>query len=242
MKNLGLKFVSLLLASILWWYVSAPRREQVRERVVTASLSLVGVQPSLVITTPEIASSVAVRVRGRNSDLRALPAQSLDASADLSSIHSAGDVEITIRAQHINVPETIEVVSIKPDKVRFRLEQLRQRAVPIRPFLEGSVPDGFVIGQATTEPELALVSGPASQIIKLSEVTTERIIMTGRTATFVQSAAVISDSPLVRVISPLTTQVTVPVLAEVGPAPPETVKTAPESEPTDTTATTTTTQ
>jgi len=54
--------------------------------------------------------------------------------------------------------------------------------------------------------------------------------MTGRTATFVQNVAVVSDSPLVRIISPLTTQVTVPVLAEVGPA-----------QPTDTAATTTTT-
>jgi hypothetical protein len=46
--------------------------------------------------------------------------------------------------------------------------------------------------------------------------------MTGRTSTFVQPAAVVSDSPLVRVISPQTTQVTVPVLAEVGPVAPAT--------------------
>lgn len=233
MKNLGLKLVSLLLACILWWYVSAPRREQVRERIVTASLSLVGVPPSLVITTPDIASSVAVRVRGRKSDLRALASQSLEASADLSSITKPGEVEITIRAQHINVPENIEVVSISPNKIRFRVEQLRQRAVPIRPFLEGASPTGFIVGQPTADPPLALVSGPASQILKLGEVTTERIIMTGRTGTFVQNVAVISDSPLVRVISPITTQVTVPVLAEVGPEPAPTA--------TDTTATTTTT-
>ena len=217
MKNAGLKLVSLLLACILWWYVSAPRREQVRERIVTASLSLVGVPPSLVITTQDIAGSVAVRVRGRKSDLRALASQSLEASADLSSISKAGEVEITIRAQHINVPEGIEVVSIQPNKIRFRVEQLRQRAVPIRPFLEGTAPAGFIVGQATAEPELALVSGPESQIVNLAEVTTERIIMTGRTGTFVQSVGVISDSPLVRILSPLTTQVTVPVLAEVGP-------------------------
>ena len=31
MKNLGLKLLSLLLACILWWYVSLPRREQVRD-------------------------------------------------------------------------------------------------------------------------------------------------------------------------------------------------------------------
>lgn len=231
MKNLGLKLVSLVLACILWWYVSLPRREEVRERVVTASLSLVGVRPNLVITTPDIRSSVSVRVRGRKSDLRMLVSQNLEASADLKSITRPGEVEITIRAQHINVPEDIEVVSIEPNKVRFRVEQLRQRAVPIRPYLEGTVPSGYLVGQATADPALALCSGPASQIMKLAEVTTERIIMTGRTGTFVQSVAVISESPLVRVISPLTTQVTVPVLAEVGPSPPaETAETVSGSE------------
>lgn len=220
MKNLGLKLISLLLAAIVWWYVSVPRREQVRERIVKASLSLVGVPPTFVITTTDIPDSVSVRVRGRKSDLRALASQSLEASADLSSINQSGEVEITIRAQHINVPDEIEVVSIQPNKVRFRVEQLRQRAVPIRPYLEGTAPVGYIVGQAVADPPLALVSGPASQIMKLSEVTTERIIMTGRTGTFVQNVSIIADSPLVRVVSPLTTQVTVPVLAEVGPAPP----------------------
>ena len=226
MKNLGLKLVSLLLACILWWYVSLPRREEVRERKMTASLSLVGIPAHLVITGPDIPASVSVRVRGRSSNLRALASQSLEASADLSRINRAGEVKIRIRAQHINVPEDIEVVSIEPDEVRFRVEELRQRAVPIRPYLEGGVPSGFIVGQATAEPALALVSGPASQIMKLAEVTTERIIMTGRKETFVQNAGVIADSPLVRVISPLTTQVTVPVLAEVGPEAPTTTDTS----------------
>jgi YbbR domain-containing protein len=231
MKNLGLKLVSLLLACILWWYVSLPRREQVRERAMTASLVFAGMPSDLVITTPDIRSSVSVRVRGRRSDLRLLASQSLEASADLRSVTKPGEVEITIRPQHINVPENIEVVSIDPPKVRFRVEQLRQSAVPIRPYLEGTVPAGYIVGQATADPSLALCSGPASQITKLAEVTTERIIMTGRTGTFVQSVAVISDAPLVRVISPLTTQVTVPVLAEVGPAPAATDTTATETEP-----------
>lgn len=235
MKNLGLKVVSLVLASILWWYVSAPRREEIRERIVTASLSLVDVPRGLVITTADIPSTVSVRVRGRKSDLRALASQSLEASAELSSIARPGEVVITIRAQHINVPDEIEVVSISPSSIRFRVEQLRQRAVPIRPFLESTPPAGYLVGQATAEPQLALVSGPVSQVMKLAEVTTERIIMTGRTGTFVQNVAVISDSPLVRVISPLTTQVTVPVLAEVGPTMPA------ADQPTADTATTGTT-
>ena len=225
MKNLGLKFLALLLAIAIWVFVSAPRREEVRERIVTASLSLVGVPSYLVITTPDIPSSVSVRVRGRKSDLRSLASQSLEASADLSAINQAGEVEITLRSQHINVPENIEIVSISPNKVRFRVERLRQRAVSIRPFLVGDPPAGYIIGEATADPSLALVSGPASQIMKLQEVATERIIMTGRTSTFVQPVAVVSDSPLVRIVSPQTVLVTVPVLAEVGPEAPTTITT-----------------
>lgn len=218
MKNVGLKAVSLVLACVVWFIVSAPRREQFRERIVSAPLSLVAMPNDLVITT-EIPGSVAVRVRGRSAELRALTPQSLEVPVDLSWVQTAGEVEITLRPQRMNVPPDLEVVSIVPNKVRFRIEQLRQRAVVIRPFLVGNPPAGFTVGEATVEPRRALVSGPASQILKLSEVTTERIIMTGRTGTFVQNVAVVADSPLVRVISPTMTQVTVPVLAEVGPNP-----------------------
>jgi YbbR domain-containing protein len=230
MKNLGLKLLALFLACVVWFVVSAPRRETPIQRNMTASLSLVGMPSHLVITS-EIQNSVGVRVRGRMSDLRALASQALEASADLNRAR-AGAIEITLLPQHINVPPDVEVVSISPNKIRLQIEELRQRAVPIRPFLVGDPPAGYLIGEAASDPTLALISGPESQVLKLSEVATERIIMTGRTATFVQNVAVVSDSPLVRVLSPITTQVTVPVLAEVGPEPPTT---------TDTSATTTTT-
>jgi YbbR domain-containing protein len=231
MKNLGLKVISLVLAFVLWSAVSAPRREPVRERLFTVPLSLVSIPPRLVITT-DIPGSVAVRVRGRNADLRSLSTQNLEVPVNLDWIQKPGEAEITLRPQAINIPPELEVVSIVPNKVRFRVEEVKQRTVPVRPFLVGDPPAGYVIGEATTDPAVVLVSGPAQQVMKLSEVTTERIIMTGRTGTFVQTAGVVSDSPLVRVISPLTTQVTVPVLAEVGPIP--------QAAATDTTGTTTT--
>ena len=230
MKDLGLKFLALLLACIVWFMVSAPRREPPRERLITASISLVAVRSHLVITT-DIPSGVAVRVRGRSANLKALASQTIEASVDLSSIREAGEVEITLRPQYLNVPEDVEVVAIEPNKFRFRVEHLRQRAVTIRPFLVGEPPAGFIVGDATAEPERALIAGPESQILKLTEVATERIIMTGRTNTFVQNVAVVSDSPLVRVISPLTTQVTVPVLAEVGPVPPAETDTTTTAQP-----------
>lgn len=218
MKSLGLKCLALFLAFVVWLVVSEPRRERVSERAFAAPLSLIGMPRDLVITTP-VPDTVSVRLRGRSSEVRAMSSQNLEVTVDISWAQ-AGEATITLRPQALNVPPDVEVISIEPNKVRFRVEQLRQRAVPIRPFLVGQLPSAYVAGDPTLNPDQALISGPASQVRNINEVATERIIMTGRTDTFTQSVAVVSDSPLVRIVQPLTTQVTVPVAPEVGPAAP----------------------
>lgn len=217
-SNAWLKLLSLFLAFIVWFVVSAPRRESVSERTLPVPLSIVGMPPQLMITTP-VPETVNVRLRGRVSMIRSLSSQNLAVTIDMRNWAQAGDASITIRSQAINTPEGVEVVSVEPNKVGFRIEQVRQRVVNIRPFLVGDPPKGYTVGDPTVAPDHALVSGPLSQIRNLSDVATERIIMTGRTALFVQRVGVVSDSPLVRVVEPQAVEVTVPVLAEVGPEP-----------------------
>lgn len=227
-SGLLLKVLALFLAFVVWFVVSEPRRERIAERAFAAPLSLVGMRRDLVITTA-VPDSVSVRVRGRASEVRSLSSQNLEVTVDLSWAQQGGEVTITLRPQAINVPPDSEVVSISPAQIRFRVEQVRQKIVPIRPFLVGVPPKGYQAGEPALVPDHALVSGPSSLIQKISEVATERIIMTGRTDTFVQNVATVSDSSLVRVVEPLSVQVTVPVTAEIGP-----------TVPTETTETTTT--
>jgi hypothetical protein len=214
----------------VWFVFSAPRRERPSERTFAAPLSLVGMRREYVITTP-VPETVSVRLRGRLSDLRSLSSQTLEVPVDLAWVERSGTATITLHPQALNVPADVEVLSIEPNKFQFMVEGLRQAEVPIRPLIDGEVPRGYLAGDATADPAVALVSGPASQIRTFSEVRTERIIMTGRTATFTQSVDVVSESQLVRVISPLKTMVTVPILPPVGPPEP----------PADSTTTTTTT-
>lgn len=218
MKNAGLKAISAVLAIVVWSFVSAPRRGRAIERAFSASISLVGMPRDYVIITPTtVPEQVSLRLRGRKADLDALTSRALEGTVDLSWIQQSGEATISLRSQHFNVPSDVEVVSIDPNKFQFRVEELRQRAVGIRPVLVGEVPDGYAVGAITVSPERALISGPSTQILAMQEVGTERIIMTGRTQTFVQNVAVVTDSPLVRVISPITAAVTVPLTGEIGP-------------------------
>ncbi len=231
--NLPLKFLSVILAFLVWFVVSAPRREPVSERAFAAPVSLVRMPRDLTITTP-VPDTVSVRLRGRVSNLRALSSQNLEVTLDVSWL-TPGDAVITISPQAMSVPPQIDVVSMEPTKLRFRVEALRQKVVPIRPFLIGQPPPGYSAGDPTLVPDQALISGPASQVRNVTEVATERIIMTGRTETFVQNVAVVSDSSLIRIIEPLATQATVPVNPEIGPVAPvsvtDTTDTASEEKP-----------
>src|SRR5216684_7252857 len=221
--NLSLKFLSVILAFLVWFVVSAPRREPVSERAFAAPVSLVRMPRDLTITTP-VPDTVSVRLRGRVSNLRSLSSQNLEVTLDVSWL-TPGDAVITLTPQAMSVPPQIDVVSMEPTKLRFHVEALRQKVVPIRPFLVGQLPPGYTAGDPVLVPDHSLISGPASQIRNVAEVATERIIMTGRTDTFLQTVAVVSDSSLIRVIEPLTTQATVPVSPEIGPAAPATTTT-----------------
>jgi YbbR domain-containing protein len=217
-NHIALKLLSVFLAFILWFVVSAPRREPVSERAFAAPVSLVRMPRDLTITTP-VPDTVSVRLRGRLSDLRALSSQNLEVTLDVSWV-TPGDAVITLTPRAMSVPPQIDVVSMEPTKLRFHVEALRQKVVPIRPFLVGQPPPGFLGGDPTLVPDHVLISGPASQIKNVTEVATERIIMTGRTETFVQTVVIVSDSSLIRIIEPLATQVTVPVNPEIGPVAP----------------------
>jgi len=227
-SNWPLKILSLILALVLWFIVSAPRRETVYDRAYAVPLTLVGMPRGMVITTP-VPDTVSVSLRGRVSVLRALASSNLEVPLDLHTV-VPGDITITIRPQAVNVPPQVEVISLDPVRVRFRVEEVRQKVVRIRPFLVGQPPAGYTVGEITLDPDHALVSGPTSQIRNLSEVATERVIMTCRTETFVQNVAVVADSSLVRIVEPVLTQVLVPVTGEIGPSPPETTETTKKDE------------
>ncbi|HEY5611901.1 MAG TPA: CdaR family protein [Thermoanaerobaculia bacterium] len=209
--NFWMKTTAFLLAAIIWTVVSAQRREQTGEAAFDVALALVGVPRDLVITNIPIPDTVNVRLRGPLSALRSLSSQTFEAALDLSGLR-AGEFDIAIRPQSLRVPPGVEVLSIDPPKIRLRFEPRRQKRVPIRPYTVGQLPAGFAEGDVKLEPDTALVSGPASVIRDVSEVATDRLILSGRMGPFRANVSVVSDNPLVRVIEPASTIVTVDVI------------------------------
>src|SRR5262249_8120514 len=162
-----------------------PRREAVSERAYAGPVSLARMPRDLVITKQAVDTG-SVRLRGRTSDLPPPSAPNLEGTLDMSGVQPGG-ATITQLPKATNRPPQIDVLPMAPTHLAFHIEPLRQKIVSIRPFLAGDPPNGYMTGDPTLAPDHALVSGPLSFVRNLTEVTTERIIMTGRTETFTQN-------------------------------------------------------
>jgi YbbR domain-containing protein len=218
LENIGLKVIALLLGGLIWAVASGERRERPKERPLEVPLVLAGFPSDLVITNA-FPQTVNVRLRGRDSTLRSLSSQNVEATLDLSGSARPGEVSFALRPDVLNLPARVEVVSINPPSVTFRLERRQQKAIPIRPYLVGSLPLGFEAGEVTVTPPQALVSGPASLIRDISEVATDRIILSGRISPFVVRVGLVSDSALIRILEPATAQVAISVERAGSEAP-----------------------
>jgi len=198
----GLKIVAGLMAVAIWLGVSGERREQTFERAFEVPVALVGVRQDVVVMTP-IQDVVNVRLRGPVSALRSLSSQNLEVTVDMRD-SKPGVERFVIRPHALNLPPTVELLSVSPATLTFRVEARRNKEVPIRPYLVGQLPPGYMYeaSEVRVEPKMALVSGPTSSIREFDAVFTERIVLSGRTSSFRQTVGVVSDVPLVKVVEP----------------------------------------
>ena len=217
MRNVGPKVLALLLAGVIWVFASNERREEILERNFTIPVALVGVPANMVISS-EVEDTIAVRLRGPASQVRELRGENMEVTVDLKDSRS-GTVNIPIAPSSIDIPRNVEVVSMQPARISLQLEQRKQDVVSIRPYLVGSPAAGFVIENIEVRPARALIIGPTSLVEEVTEIPTERIILTGRNMSFRETVSVISDYPLVRVVEPASVDVLVTISAQNPPIP-----------------------
>lgn len=209
-RRFGPHLLAILVAAVIWMFASESRREDVLDRTLTVPVAVLGVPANTVLSgSPD--ESIKITVRGPDSLVRNLDAETLGAATINLSGARPGTLNVPIPPSSINTPRNVEVIAIEPPTLRIQLEPLQRKYVAIRPYLVGSPQPGFIVENIESRPDNALIVGPASLVEEVSEIPTERVILTGRTATFRETVGVISDYPLVRVVQPATVDVTVTI-------------------------------
>lgn len=212
-RHIGLKVVSIALASLLWLIVSG---EQIVERSLRVPIEFTNLPPQLEMVgePPNVAD---VRIRGSSGALSRIAAGELVTIIDLRTARS-GQRLFHLTTADVRAPFGIEVVQITPSNVSIRFEPSISKIVPVVPGVEGEPARGFVVGTVTAEPPTVELVGPASALSGVTDAITEPVSVAGATRTVVETAVTVgSPEPLVRLREPVSARVTV----NITPAPVE---------------------
>jgi YbbR domain-containing protein len=179
--NPGLKVIAFLLAVFVWFTINASERDA--ERRLEIPVVLRKVERGLVVTNPP-AKLVSVRVRGPRTLVDGIDERGTRLSIDLTGL-TQGEHRIDLNGQTMLRPELVgrvKALGVDPPRVKLQIERLARRTLPVRPDLAGLPAFGFTVAESRVDPLEVEVTGPASRLDDLKEVSTEPIDLRGETA------------------------------------------------------------
>jgi YbbR domain-containing protein len=176
-KNLRYKVVALVTALLLWGvaHTTSSVERGFDIPVVTSN------EPEDLVVTDQNTDTINIRVRATNAALRRLSVAELTYPVDLAGAH-AGTTVHEVEPATMNLPRGVQIVSRSPASVDFTLERRSTRALKVRADVDGEPAPGFLLGEVTVEPARLRISGPRSEVLRLSEVLTETIDVAGASA------------------------------------------------------------
>ena len=190
--NLGIKFLSFILALALWFYVTNQGKYEISFSV---PLQFTNIPKGLELLRSS-AEYIALRARGSEDKMRNLSPQKIQASIDLSS-SKKGESIFYLTMDNFNLPKGISVAKIAPPNIKIKLEETLAREVSIIPKLKGKAPYGYRVKKVRITPAMASIAGPNSIVKKASEIHTNPIDVSEITEDTVQTVSLqLSLQPL----------------------------------------------
>lgn len=206
-RNIGLKFLSICIAALLWLVVAGDR---VVERAVRVPVEFQNLPQGLEIVG-EPPEDVDVRLRGSSGALGRLGPGDLSAVIDVRHARP-GRRLFHLTPSEINVPYGIDVVQVAPATLPIGFENSIVRIVKVRPPIEGRPAPGYEVGTITVEPASVEVIGPESSLRGLDEAMTEPVSVANATRAIREVVTIGVADPAVRLRTPQTAEVTVDIL------------------------------
>ena len=211
--NFSLKFLSLLLATGLWFMIA--RDEQPAEVAIRAPIVFQHVPEKLEISTESIPEA-QIRVRGPERTIRQLKINEVQAEIDLTGVKS-GERTFDLTSQQVRHPRDVEIKQIVPSQLRLAFDTRLTREVPVNPRVTGIFASGEEIVKKDCDPARVTISGPRRHVERIDAATTDPIDATGTFGSAVFTTNVYVPDPLVQVEQATSIRVTV-VVQKIGTA------------------------
>ncbi|HUX40454.1 MAG TPA: CdaR family protein [Rectinemataceae bacterium] len=190
------KVLSLAVAILVFTFYRLNRLE---DRYVSVPLAVtVGDE---FVPSSSLPRSVRLTLRGESNALVTILEEDLKASVDLSRVTGEGvykaPVLIEKRGSALGV-DPLEI-TIDPPEIAVSLERKLRKVVPVTPSFRGYLGPGYELSSFSLEPAEEEVSGPASAVERIIDLSTDPIELSGKTSDFREEVRVFPKDPLVQV-------------------------------------------
>ena len=202
--NLGLKLLSLALATTLWLAVS---HDPPAEVAVEVPIEFRNVPNDLEISAEHIPQA-QIRLRGPERLVRRLQASDVHPEIDLAGARP-GERTFDLTAQQIHKPYELDVVQVVPGRFHLTFDTRMMRSVNIRARVLGNFAPGYTIDRISVDPAMTTIIGPRARVETVQNAITDPVDVSGliERGTFLTHAYV--PDPLIQVVDPSSIRVTV---------------------------------
>ena len=146
--------------------------------------------PDALVVTDQSSDAINVRVMGSRAVLRSIVPEKYKYDIDVSG-GKPGVAVYEIELARIDLPRGANFVAHSPSRVQVRFEKRGRKAVPIKPELEGTPAAGFRLLSIEVTPPETVILGALSQVMRLDEVGTETIDLSGLNESITREVRVI---------------------------------------------------
>jgi YbbR domain-containing protein len=204
LDNLGLKFLSLVLAVFLWLVVMS---EQKVDLTLNLPLEFRSIPRSLYLVN-DVPSMVRVRLRGPKSLIQNLSPGEVALDESARGLVEGENI-LAIAPDAVLVPRGIEVAGVEPHRVRVVLEGSAEREIEVFARLDGAPASGFAVQHVVVTPARIWVAGPKSAVARLRRLPTTAIRLDEQKASFTAQAMLEPPGNQVRLLheTPITVSV-----------------------------------
>ncbi len=173
-KDWILKFISLVLAVILWAFVGG--EDKVNKNIMIP-LEIINLPRDLVISN-QFKKQIEVSVSGPRSLIMEMSSRAEPRQVDLSSA-TPGTMVIENNASQVPAPRGITVQRVQPPTIILSLDKLIQKQFPITAKTVGRVAKGYYVQSVKTDPDVISITGPQTILSQFDELVTRDINLDG---------------------------------------------------------------
>ena len=167
-NNTAAKIISILLAFVLWFFITGDTRNAVSSESTRTfdrlPITVYNLPDFHVIT--EMEREVDIVLQGRSEDLADITPDNLDIYVDLSGFRE-GQHTVRVRS---SVPPDIKIQKLSPSSITVVIEEVVTSQMEVIPVLKGEPGEGLITGDVTVEPQNVLVKGTRNVLFQVNEV------------------------------------------------------------------------